>query len=50
MTLKTNKSKLEEQIEENLKRVYQERVIEPVPDKFLDLIRQLKEQATQDAK
>ncbi len=50
MNTRTNKSKLEEQIEENLKRVYQERVVEPVPDKFLDLIRQLKEQADTDAK
>ena len=44
------KKPIEVQIEENLKRVYQETEQEPVPDKFLDLIRQLKEQDRSNAK
>ena len=38
------KSGLERQIEENLKKVYQKTVEEDVPDRFADLLRQLKEQ------
>ncbi len=32
------------QIDENLRRVYDEDKEQPVPDKFLDLLRQLREQ------
>ncbi|WP_368660784.1 NepR family anti-sigma factor [Paracoccus sp. (in: a-proteobacteria)] len=35
---------MEQQIDENLKRVYDQDVNEQVPDRFLDLLRQLKEQ------
>ncbi|MGB5556519.1 MAG: NepR family anti-sigma factor [Paracoccaceae bacterium] len=38
------KSGLERQIEENLKKVYQKTVEEDVPDRFTDLLKQLKEQ------
>lgn len=32
------------QIDENLRRVYEQDSEEPVPDKFLDLLKQLREQ------
>ena len=38
------KTRLEEQIDENLRRVYRDRLEEDVPDRFRDLLRQLKEQ------
>ncbi len=38
------KSSLERQIEENLKKVYRRTVEEDVPDRFAELLRQLKEQ------
>ena len=38
------KSALERQIEENLKKVYQKTVEEDVPDRFTDLLKQLKQQ------
>jgi len=38
------KPPLEEQITENLRRVYQQRVEEEVPDRFRDLLRMLREQ------
>ncbi|MDO5647491.1 MAG: NepR family anti-sigma factor [Paracoccus sp. (in: a-proteobacteria)] len=38
------RSAVEQQIDENLKRVYDQDVNEQVPDRFLDLLRQLKEQ------
>ena len=38
------KSSLERQIDENLRRVYQQSLDETVPDKFLQLLSQLKEQ------
>ncbi|WBU60036.1 NepR family anti-sigma factor [Paracoccus albus] len=38
------KAALEKQIDENLKRVYQEDAKEEVPDRFLDLLKQLREQ------
>jgi len=37
------KSRLTEQIDENLKRVYDEILKEQVPDRFKDLLAQLKE-------
>ncbi len=36
------KKTVEEQIDDNLKRVYQEAASEPLPDKFLSLLAQLK--------
>ncbi len=38
------KSGLERQIEENLRKVYQKTVEEDVPDRFAELLKQLKEQ------
>jgi predicted AAA+ superfamily ATPase len=42
MTLKTDKSKVEEQIDENLKRVYGSALGQTLPNRFIDLIGQLK--------
>ena len=42
MTLKTQKSSSSKQIDESLKRVYEDALNEDVPDKFLDLIAKLK--------
>jgi hypothetical protein len=36
------KKTVDEQIDDNLKRVYQEAASEPLPDKFLSLLAQLK--------
>ncbi|TKW66764.1 MAG: transcriptional regulator [Paracoccus denitrificans] len=38
------KAALEKQIDENLKRVYQQDTSEEVPDRFLDLLKQLRDQ------
>lgn len=38
------KAALEKQIDENLKRVYQEELKEEVPDRFLALLQQLRDQ------
>ncbi len=38
------KSNLEEQIEDNLRKVYKEKVAEVIPDRLLELLKQLKEQ------
>lgn len=38
----TSTAKLKEQIDENLKRVYQEALDEQLPDRFRDLIEQLR--------
>lgn len=35
---------VEKQIDENLRRVYEQDVTEQVPDRFLDLLKQLREQ------
>ena len=37
------KSRLDEQIDENLRRVYQNTLEESIPERFQDLLRQLKE-------
>jgi len=42
MTQKKDTSGLKAQIDENLKRVYQEVLREEVPDKFKDLLEQLR--------
>jgi len=42
MTKKRTNSKVDQQIDENLKRVYDDVLNESVPTKFLDLIQQLK--------
>ena len=44
-TMKTGKKKsnVDQQIDENLRRVYDDALNENVPDRFTDLIRQLKE-------
>ncbi len=47
MTHKHETSPLEEQIAENLQRVYRQRAEEEVPDRFRDLLRMLKEQDQQ---
>ncbi|AMY71736.1 NepR family anti-sigma factor [Frigidibacter mobilis] len=39
-----SKPTVERQIDENLRRVYQQMVEEAVPDKFMQLLQQLKEQ------
>ena len=44
MVGKTRPSSLEEQIDENLKKVFQKDTAEPVPDRFVELLKQLKEQ------
>ncbi|WP_157033285.1 NepR family anti-sigma factor [Loktanella sp. S4079] len=44
------KSSLEQQIDENLRKVYQKTVEEHVPDRFMDLLAQLKEQDSKDDK
>lgn len=41
------KHELDEQIEENLKRVYQKTLEEEIPDRFMELIEQLKQQDAQ---
>jgi hypothetical protein len=41
------KSIIEKQIDENLRRVYQQAAAEEVPDKLLRLLQQLKEQDAQ---
>jgi len=38
------KSSLEEQIDDNLKKVFQQEVEKEIPSRFLDLLSQLKEQ------
>ncbi|SFR08665.1 NepR family anti-sigma factor [Poseidonocella sedimentorum] len=38
---------LDEQIEENLRKVYQKTLEEDIPDRFLDLLDQLKQQDAQ---
>lgn len=44
------KSGLERQIEENLRRVYQQSIEEDVPDRFKDLLSKLKAQDGQHSK
>jgi hypothetical protein len=45
MTREPDKSKnLDLQIDENLRRIYEEKVKESVPDRFEDLLRRLREQ------
>lgn len=41
------KTSLDEQIEENLRKVYQRTLEEDVPDRFMDLLEKLKEQDAQ---
>lgn len=40
----TRPNPLEDQIAENLRRAFHERAAEKVPDRFLDLLRQLRDQ------
>ena len=40
----TQKLDIEDQISENLRRAFKERADEKVPDRFLDLLRQLRDQ------
>lgn len=42
MTSKPPKSSLQQQIDENLKKVYEEALKEEIPDRFKDLLAQLK--------
>jgi len=44
MEREKTKSGLERQIEENLKKVYKKTIEEDVPDRFAELLKQLKEQ------
>jgi hypothetical protein len=44
MTSGKDKATLKQQIDENLRRVYQQAANEPVPEKFQELLRRLKEQ------
>lgn len=50
MDSKKPKSNLEQQIDENLKKVYRKTIEEDVPDRFMDLLAQLKQQEAQDGK
>ena len=50
MDPKKPKSNLEQQIDENLKKVYRKTIEEDVPDRFMDLLAQLKQQEAQDGK
>tara|TARA_R110001606_G_scaffold348417_1_gene497944 strand:+ start:328 stop:498 length:171 start_codon:yes stop_codon:yes gene_type:complete len=43
MARKTDPSKTSQQIDENLKRVYDDALQEKLPERFLDLIRRLKD-------
>ncbi|WP_425092150.1 NepR family anti-sigma factor [Tropicimonas sp. S265A] len=43
MASKKQKSNVDRQIDENLKRVYEDTLKEELPDRFLDLLAQLKE-------
>jgi hypothetical protein len=47
MTTGKKKSNVDQQIDENLRRVYNDALHENVPDRFTDLIRQLKESETE---
>ncbi|WP_460273614.1 NepR family anti-sigma factor [Celeribacter sp. ULVN23_4] len=47
MAQQKSKHELDEQIEENLKRVYQKTLEEEIPDRFMELIEQLKQQDAQ---
>ncbi|MFV0382485.1 NepR family anti-sigma factor [Paracoccus sp. (in: a-proteobacteria)] len=38
------KEAIEKQIDENLKRVYEQSIQEKIPDRFLDLLKKLKDQ------
>jgi hypothetical protein len=38
------KSELEKQVEENLRRVYQAKAGEPVPERFMELLQKLRSQ------
>jgi hypothetical protein len=44
-----SKSPVNQQIDENLRRVYTEALNDQVPDRFMDLIRQLKDSETRPA-
>ncbi|PTQ74919.1 NepR family anti-sigma factor [Celeribacter persicus] len=44
MAQQRSKHELDEQIEANLRRVYQKTLEEEIPDRFLDLLEKLKEQ------
>ncbi|NVO24606.1 RNA polymerase subunit sigma-70 [Donghicola sp. C2-DW-16] len=44
------KNRLDEQIDENLRRVYQSAVNEPVPDRFAQLLAQLRKSETDSEK
>ena len=46
MTHASDSAKLKAQIDENLKRVYQEALDERVPDRFQDLLKQLRDKET----
>jgi len=48
MAQRKSRHELDEQIEANLKRVYQKTLDEELPDRFRDLLEKLKEQDAQD--
>lgn len=50
MASDTPKDKIKQQIEENLKRVYDDALKEPVPDRFQALLDQLRNQDAKGAK
>lgn len=43
MTQDNSKSRMQEQIDKNLKRVYEEALKEEIPDRFKDLLAQLRQ-------
>ena len=44
MARKPEKERVEHEIDENLRRVYQRMLDQDIPDRFLDLLNQLKDQ------
>ena len=50
MGQKNDKARQGQVIDDNLKRVYQDMLEERVPDRFLDLLAQLKEQEASDSR
>ena len=50
MTTKSRPSRLNQQIDENLRRVYSDAAAEPLPERFTQLIEKLREQEEQSDK
>lgn len=48
MTENSEKSKIKSQIDENLKRIYDDVLKEAIPDRFQDLLQQLREKSARE--